>query len=77
MLLLGVGADKASELHRKLVSHHDESAVGIEALTEMVIDWEAARFTKPDKPLNARETMEKFYPSMTGRISPILDRIHL
>lgn len=29
---------------------------------ETIIDWECARFTKPDKPLNARETLSKFYP---------------
>ena len=27
----------------------------------MVIDWECARFTKPDKPLNAYETYKKYY----------------
>lgn len=28
---------------------------------EAVIDWESARFTKPNKPLNAYETWKKYY----------------
>lgn len=28
---------------------------------EAAIDWESARFTKPDKPLNAYETWKKYY----------------
>lgn len=28
---------------------------------QMAIDWECARITKPDKPLNARETLEKIH----------------
>ena len=28
---------------------------------EAAIDWESARFTKPDKPLNAFETWKKYY----------------
>ena len=29
--------------------------------TEAVVDWECARFTKPDKPLNAYDTYLKYY----------------
>ena len=38
----------------------------------MVLDWESARYTKPDKPLNAYETLVRFYPTMLGEILPIL-----
>ena len=38
----------------------------------MVLDWESARYTKPDKPLNAYETLTRFYPTMLGEILPIL-----
>ena len=48
----------------------------------MVIDWECSRFTKSEKPLNARETMEmqiKKYPDKADmirkNITPILDRL--
>lgn len=32
-----------------------------EDLLDTVIDWECARMTKPDKPLNAYETLMKFF----------------
>ena len=43
----------------------------------MVIDWECARFTKPDKPLNARQTLYTFYPELENQILPILNDLGL
>lgn len=43
----------------------------------MVIDCECARFTKPDKPLNARQTLYKFYPELETKILPILEEFNL
>jgi len=43
----------------------------------MIIDWECARFTKYDKPLNAYETMTKYYPEEIENILPILKKIKL
>jgi predicted Ser/Thr protein kinase len=34
---------------------------------EAVIDWESARFTKPDKPLNAYQTWKKYYSDIDMR----------
>lgn len=39
---------------------------------EMVLDWESARFTKPDKPLNAIETAEKYYPNLLEDVKEIV-----
>ena len=41
----------------------------------MVLDWESARYTKPDKPLNAYDTLYKYYPEMEDNILPILKEI--
>ena len=41
-------------------------------LVETVIDWECARFTKPDKPLDAYETLIKFYPEYKEVYLPII-----
>ena len=41
----------------------------------MIIDWECARYTKPDKPLNAYDTLINYYPGMTDVILPILERM--
>lgn len=38
----------------------------------MLIDWECARFTKPDKPLNAYDTLYKFYLELEDKILPLL-----
>lgn len=43
----------------------------------MAIDWECARITKPDKPLNARETLEKIHPELTIVMLPILNELGL
>jgi hypothetical protein len=39
------------------------------------IDWECARFTKPEKPLNAKETWRKYYPDYN--FSRVLRRLKL
>lgn len=63
----------ASKLHREQNAHH---ANGIEKTDldykEMVLDWESARYTKPDKPLNAYDTLYAYYPEMEDVILPIL-----
>ena len=43
----------------------------------MIIDWECARYTKPDKPLNAYDTLYKFYPQLENEILPLLNRFNL
>lgn len=63
---------KVSRIHRRFSSHHDK-ANNYDDFVDMVIDWECARFTKPDKPLNARETLHAYYPHLVSFIEPILD----
>ena len=38
----------------------------------MALDWESARYTKEDKPLNAYDTLYKYYPELEKQILPIL-----
>ena len=62
-----------SQIHRKLSSHHDnEIEKDYMDYVEMVLDWESARYTKSDKPLNAYDTLYKYYPTMEEKIMPIL-----
>lgn len=63
-------------IHRKLSNHHIES-IRKKNYLEMVIDWESARYTKPDKQLNARETLYKYYPLLKNEILPILKKYNL
>ena len=50
--------------HRLHMPHHNVKAKTHSDFIQMVIDWECARYTKPDKPLNARD------------VSKILSRIN-
>lgn len=66
--ILLFGDKIATWLHRKFSGHHvhlysDGISVfeDIPNKVEAAIDWESARFTKPDKPLNAYETWQKYY----------------
>ncbi len=64
--------------HRKTARHHDNSIKkNRNDYIEMIIDWECARFTKPDKQLNAYDILYKFYPHLEDKILPILKEFKL
>ena len=54
------------DLHKKISLHHYNSLwfkkFGFVDVYQSVIDWESARFTKPDKPLNAEDTLDLIVP---------------
>ena len=59
-------------------SHHENEVEKNKAdYIEMVLDWESARYTKPDKPLNAYDTLYKYYPEMEKEILPILKEFNI
>lgn len=64
-------------LHRYCSRHHTLKARSRSDFVQMVIDWECARYTKPDKPLNARQTMNQIYPQMIDNVEPILKELGL
>lgn len=67
-----LGKEIAKKIHGKINSHHTFSSdVGIR---EAVLDWEVARFTKPKKQMNARETCLKYYPFLLDKVIPICDK---
>ena len=61
-----------AKLHRGYSRHHNK-AYKYDHYLQMVIDWECARLTKLDKPLNARETLNKYFSYLKGEVEPILD----
>jgi hypothetical protein len=74
-LLLFYEKKDIEDVHRSLSSHHDNDLPKTELdYMEMVLDWESARYTKPDKPLNAYDTLYKFYPNLEKEIMPILKK---
>ncbi|MBO5039374.1 MAG: hypothetical protein J6C85_08010 [Alphaproteobacteria bacterium] len=64
---------KIQELHRKNSCHHAGcvETYKLEHLIEMYIDWDCAALTKPDKPLNAFETLVHFYPEFMNIMLPL------
>ena len=70
---------KVKEFHRKTARHHVENNIKKTKADymEMVIDWECARYTKPDKPLNAYDTVYKIYPDLENEILPILKELKI
>lgn len=70
------GKKDVTNVHRTLIPHHqNEIEKTYLDYVEMVLDWESARYTKPDKPLNAYDTLYKFYPELEVHILPILKEI--
>ena len=63
--------------HQWWSKHHERRAKTHTDFVQMVIDWECARFTKPDKPLDAYDTLYKFYPHMEDKILPILKELNI
>ena len=69
---LFLSKQEAHEMHVTMQEHHNRKSNEHKALLEMVLDWESARFTKPDKPLNAYDTLVRYYPEMIERVLPLL-----
>lgn len=85
MILFGGDYTRTRNWHKEHNRHHlrykGKRGYDWEA---MVIDWECSRFTKSEKPLNARATMEvertKYldkWELITDNITPILNRLGL
>ena len=70
---------KVKNFHRSTARHHVENKIKKTRndYIEMIIDWEWARYTKPDKPLNAYDTLYKFYPELENIILPMLIELNL
>ena len=67
-----------SKLHRDLNYHHDNDLEKSKLdYIEMVLDWESARYTKDDKPLNAYDTLVNYYSNMKDEILPILKEMNI
>ena len=59
-----LGTKLIHKIHATLSPHHVSYFRGISKVDkkQAILDWESARFTKPDKPQNAAETLVNKYP---------------
>lgn len=70
--------EKVSNIHRQISNHHDNEITKTnDDYIEMILDWESARYTKDDKPLNAYDTLIKYYKHLEPNILPILKNLKL
>lgn len=72
-----LGKELTSKIHKNLARHHIKRAKTEKDFKEMLVDWECARFTKPDKPLNAYDTLYTHYPELESKILPLLKEVNL
>lgn len=79
MNLLNVSFNDIKRIHRENNQHH--CIVGKKYdrydYMEMIIDWESSRYTKSDKPYNAKNTLIKYYSDIYGDVMPILREMGL
>ena len=71
--------ESASKYHKENSSHHIKKWKPFthEDILESVFDYECAALTKPDKPLNAYDTVIKYYPEFKNLYLPELKRLHM
>ena len=60
MYIIGIPKKLAHKIHVATAPHHERNG-RIKRPLHAIIDWECARFTKPDKPLTAREFYESYF----------------
>lgn len=79
LLLLLVDAEVASKYHKAHAKHHMENDIPKSRYDkiEAVLDYESAGYTKPDKPLNAYDTIQKRKPELAGVLIPILNEFDI
>ena len=88
ILLPFLGKRRIGQIHQKYQKHHPIYTIGKGKIKqfkspssvnweEAIIDWECAKISKPDKPLNARDTMEKFYPEYREIVEVYLRKMKL
>lgn len=79
LMMLFMDKELASTFHRLYANHHNDGNQKLQKqdLIEMILDWECARYTKPDKPLNAYDTLNKYYNNLNDEVMPILIELKL
>lgn len=74
-----IGTKNISKIHRRYSKHHldNDKTHSMDDVLEAVLDWEAARFTKADKPLNAWQTCINYYPQWKVSVNEILSKYNI
>ena len=75
MYIIGFPKEIAHNIHVATAPHHIRKNK-VKYPQGAVIDWECARYTKPDKPFNARDYYERACPKMP-EVEKVLDDFNL
>lgn len=67
-----LGKSRTHKLHRKYSRHHFDNIKTIQDKIQMLIDWESARYTKPDKPLSAFNFLTQAHPKSVNELLPLI-----
>lgn len=75
-LCFWLSVSQIQSIHRAHNRHHVKNNLPKtkDDLLDTVIDWECARITKPDKPLNAYDTLTTLYPEHIATYLPIIQK---
>lgn len=67
--------DVSSNYHRLHAAHHMNNDIEKDfyTLIETCLDYASARYSKPDKPLPCKETIDNYYPEFKEQLYPIMD----
>jgi hypothetical protein len=76
-LYLFLDGEEVHHIHRRYSRHHIDKAFTESDYIQMIIDWECGRFTKPDKPLDAYDTLYTWFVELECVILPLLIRFNL
>ena len=74
VMYLFLGKRLTQKIHRAWSNHHYRNG-DIKDKVQAALDWESARFTKPDKPLDAHDTWLKYYSNVD--MAPTLKKLGL
>lgn len=72
-----LGTKVIQKIHTKFADHHLRKYKKHMNFDEAILDWESARFTKPDKPMNAWETYQKYFTEFSDGLLPFFDKFNL
>lgn len=72
-----LGTKVIQKIHTRFAKHHLRKYKKHMNFDEAILDWESARFTKPDKPMNAWETYQKLFTDFSEDLLPIFEKFNL
>ena len=72
-----LGTKIIQKIHTRFAKHHLRKYKKHMRYDEAILDWESARFTKPDKPLDAWDTYQKYFTEFSDNLLPIFRKFNL